>query len=65
MNAAQYKIVKTMTSFPYFDAKKFAKMIKVDHSEVLRVQASDNFEQFKDKGTSMDDLMSMFMGGKP
>lgn len=63
MNAAQYKIVKTITNFPKVDTKKFAKMIKVDHSEVLRVQASASFEQYQDKGTSYDDLMAMFMGG--
>lgn len=64
MNAAQYKIVKSIVSFPKANTKKFAKMIGVDHSDVLRVQASNNFEQYKDKDTSLDDLMSMFMGGK-
>jgi hypothetical protein len=64
MNAAQYKIVKTITNFPKCDTKKFAKMIKQPHSEVLRVQASATFEQYQDKETSYDDLMSMFMGGK-
>lgn len=63
MNVAQYKIVKTITNFPKCDTKKFAKMIKVDHSEVLRVQASGSFEQYQDKDTSYDDLMAMFTGG--
>ena len=63
MNKAQYKVVKTITSFPMVDTKKFAKMIKADHSDVLRVQASANFEQYQDKDTSYDDLMAMFVGG--
>ena len=63
MNRLQYKIVKTITSFPKADTKKFAKMINADHSEVLRVQASANYEQYADKSTSYDELMAMFMGG--
>lgn len=63
MNAAQYKIVKTMTSLPLFDTRKFAAMIKVDHAEVLRVQSSASYEQYKNNDTPLEDLMSKFMGG--
>lgn len=64
MNRAQYQIVKTMTNFPKFDTKKFAKMIRVEHSEVLRVQSSASFEQYQSNDTPYEDLMAMFMGGK-
>jgi len=65
MNERQYGVVKFMCGFPFFNTKKFAKMIKVDHSEVLRVQASSNFEQYQDNDTPLEDLMSMFGGGNP
>lgn len=65
MNKAQYKVVKTMTNFPKLDTKKFAKMIGVSHAEVLRVQASNNFEQYESKDTSLDDFMNMFGGNSP
>lgn len=68
MNAAQYRIVKTITGFPKMDTKKFAKMIKVDHSEVLKVQLSNNFEQYKTDDRPLEDLMSQYwdlFGGKP
>lgn len=62
MNQLQYKIVKTITSFPKADTKRFAELIKVDHSEVLRVQMSNNFEQYQTNDTPAEDLMSMFGG---
>lgn len=63
MNAAQYKIVKTIVSFPLADTRKFAKMIKVDHSEVLKVQASASYDQYKNDDTPIEDLMARFMRG--
>lgn len=67
MNAAQYKIAKTIVSFPFMDTKKFAKMIKVEHSVLLRVQASHNFEQYQSE-QPLEDLMAqysdLFGGGK-
>lgn len=56
MNKLQYKIVKTIVSFPSMDTKKFAKMIKLDHATVIRVQASHNYEQFK-SDQSLEDIM--------
>lgn len=64
MNAAQYKIVKTMVSFPMFDTKKFARMIKVDHAVVLKVQRTNSFEQFESDDSVMDDLFGGMFGGK-
>lgn len=65
MNKAQYAIVKTITNLPLCDTKKFAKMIKVDHVEVLRVQASASYTQYQDNDTPLEDLMSMFGGSNP
>lgn len=62
MNQAQYKIVKFMVSLPFFDVAKFAKMINVDFTEVLRVQMSNNFEQYQQNTTPAEDLMGMFTG---
>ncbi len=62
MNKAQYKIVKFMTNFPKFDTKKFARMIGQPHSEVLKVQYTNSFEQYKESDTPLEDLMTMFNG---
>lgn len=62
MNKLQYHIVKTITNLPKADTKKFAELINVDHSEVLRVQMSNNFEQYQANDTPAEDLMSMFSG---
>lgn len=62
MNQLQYKIVKTITNFPKADTAEFAAMLKIDHSEVLRVQQSSNFEQYRLNDTPAEDLMSMFGG---
>lgn len=67
MNAAQYKVVKAIVSFPLMNTKKFAKMIKVEHSVVVRVQASHNYEQFL-SDQPLEDLMAQFgdlFGGNP
>lgn len=62
MNAAQYKIVKTLTGLPLFNTNKFAKMIKLDHTEVLRVQRTNSFEQYQSDDTSVEDLMGSLFG---
>jgi len=63
MNSAQYKVVKFMTGFPRFDAKQFAELIGATHEMVLRVQATNSFEQYSESDTPTEDLMNGFFGG--
>lgn len=62
MNKAQYQVVKFMTGFPKIDLLQFAKLISLEFSEVLRVQATNNFEQYQTNDTPAEDLMSFFGG---
>lgn len=62
MNQQQYRIVKMITDLPLLDTSKFAGMLKVDHSEVLRVKMSNNFEQYRQNDRPAEDINSFFDG---
>lgn len=61
MNKAQYRVVKSFLNCGV-DPIKFAKLIKVNPIDVMKVQQSSNFEQYKGEDGSFGDLFKQFMG---
>lgn len=60
MNRQQYGIVKWVLSCGA-DPKVFAGMIRQPFNVVLKVQGTDNYDQFRSEPT--DDYMANFMKG--
>lgn len=63
-NKFQYDLVKTFLGFPFVTPKKLAKKWNIPLQEVLRVQATVNYEQYASDDTPLEDLMLNFFGAK-
>ena len=59
MNKTQYRIVRSVMACGA-PAAKFAKMIKVDVAEVIKVQSSSSYEQYATDDRPYEDVMQQF-----
>lgn len=65
MNKLQYKIVKSVLAVGA-DPIKFAKMCNAEPMEFIKVQTTDNYEQYADEDNSpnIEDMVKSMFGGR-
>lgn len=58
MTKFQFNLVKTFLDGFHVPPRKLATAWKIEHSEVLRVASSPNFEAYKENDMPLEDMMS-------